>query len=469
MATNPVQGNQSFGGVQSADRAYNRIYQYVNQNGLDNNYGNAISIGLTAGLENQGQNSIAIGTNAGEYGQGYDSIAIGTNSGQLSQAAMAISIGGEDIGSPFGPTFQINQGEGAISIGAGAGTLDQGTAAISIGLYSAIAEQKAGAVSIGAFSGMLSQGTCSISIGSNIAAFYPSFSAMQGEFAISVGNYAFNEQSGNTIAIGGNIFGPNFQDTGAISIGYLTSTNIATQGYNAISIGSGAGDMGQNDNSILIKSGDGNFYQNYNSITIGCGSGNFSQSYNAIDISTGYGDYHQVNDSIILNASNTNLTASDSAFYVNPVRIYGNGGINNPVMYNNSTKELFVNTNKTFVIDHPLDSDKYLVHACVESPSSNLFYNGVGKIENGAESVNIELPSYVEKIGRDFTVSLTCKGKNGNLYTNGVVDGKYFTVFGVENSEFFWHVYGLMGSIVAEPNKKDVKVKGDGPYKYIKI
>jgi hypothetical protein len=46
-----------------------------------------------------------------------------------------------------------------------------------------------------------------------------------------------------------------------------------------------------------------------------------------------------------------------------------------------------------------------------------------------------------------------------------VKDNK-FTVYG-ENCEFFWTVFGKRLSFEIEPNKKDVVVKGDGPYKWI--
>jgi hypothetical protein len=43
--------------------------------------------------------------------------------------------------------------------------------------------------------------------------------------------------------------------------------------------------------------------------------------------------------------------------------------------YNNS---LLYNTSKTFIIDHPIKKDKYLVHACVEGPETGVYYRGKG-------------------------------------------------------------------------------------------
>jgi hypothetical protein len=46
-----------------------------------------------------------------------------------------------------------------------------------------------------------------------------------------------------------------------------------------------------------------------------------------------------------------------------------------------------------------------------------------------------------------------------------VKDGK-FKVIG-ENGEFYWLVHGKRSNINVEPNKNEIEVKGEGPYKYI--
>jgi len=46
------------------------------------------------------------------------------------------------------------------------------------------------------------------------------------------------------------------------------------------------------------------------------------------------------------------------------------------------------------------------------------------------------------------------------------VKNNKFTVYG-DKGPFSWVVYGKRGSIEVEPSKDSVKVKGDGPYKYI--
>jgi hypothetical protein len=92
-----------------------------------------------------------------------------------------------------------------------------------------------------------------------------------------------------------------------------------------------------------------------------------------------------------------------------------------------------------------INKEGRLFHSCVTSPSCNLFLNGTCTIEEGEKSVDVFLPAYVEKGYSNFTVSLTPKGVvTSYYYTDGVIDGKYFTVHCDRGSEFFWHVYGQM-------------------------
>jgi hypothetical protein len=122
---------------------------------------------------------------------------------------------------------------------------------------------------------------------------------------------------------------------------------------------------------------------------------------------------------------------------------------------------------KTFVIDHPLDSDKYLVHACLEGPEAGVYYRGVGEITNG-HSVSITLPDYVDAFASDFNIQVTgiYDGTKIRVYNVSLVSKGSFTVYG-ENGAFHWLVIGSRGMIDVEPNKSDVVVKGEGPYLWI--
>jgi hypothetical protein len=143
-------------------------------------------------------------------------------------------------------------------------------------------------------------------------------------------------------------------------------------------------------------------------------------------------------------------------------------------MYDTSTYEVVygavdVSYNKTFIIDHPDDPEKYLVHACLEGPDVGVYYRGTSQIVNN-DSIVIDLPAYVKNLATDFTVHLTpiYDDTNVNLTTlvSSKVENNRFTVYG-DNCEFCWVVHGKRGDIEVEPLKKDVIVKGNGPYKWI--
>lgn len=124
---------------------------------------------------------------------------------------------------------------------------------------------------------------------------------------------------------------------------------------------------------------------------------------------------------------------------------------------------------KSFVIDHPNESNKFLVHACLEGPEAGVYYRGKAAIQNG-ESVVIQLPDYVENLAKNFTVHITeiyneaTKGVSNPLKTTEVANNQ-FKVYG-NNGAFFWIVYGERLSIDVEPSKS-TPVYGSGPYKWI--
>jgi hypothetical protein len=142
-------------------------------------------------------------------------------------------------------------------------------------------------------------------------------------------------------------------------------------------------------------------------------------------------------------------------------------------------------TIKTFVIDNPVDSDKYLVHACAEGPTADVFYRGKSKLING--ECEIELPEYFESLteleGRTIYVTPIAKSTvnmNGfphaevaNLCTTEIKDGKFSVLiaggFLVDDQEFYWRVDAVRKNAAfdVEPSKNSVTVMGDGPYSYI--
>jgi hypothetical protein len=139
------------------------------------------------------------------------------------------------------------------------------------------------------------------------------------------------------------------------------------------------------------------------------------------------------------------------------------------LQYNYNTREVTFTTLKTFVIDHPIDEDKYLVHACLEGPEAGVYYRGTGEITNN-KSTSILLPDYVAELATDFTIQVS------QIYSEETpsiiplqaskVKGNSFNVYG-ENGEFIWLVYGKRFDIEVAPLKATSNVKGRGPYKWI--
>jgi len=127
---------------------------------------------------------------------------------------------------------------------------------------------------------------------------------------------------------------------------------------------------------------------------------------------------------------------------------------------------------KTFIIEHPTDTERYLIHACVEGPEAGVYYRGTSEILENTNSIIISLPSYANKIAQDFTIQITpiFTGKKREKITYEVTEVKdgNFMVYG-EPGKFYWHVYGKRATIEVEPYKKDISVQGSGPYTWAKI
>jgi hypothetical protein len=144
------------------------------------------------------------------------------------------------------------------------------------------------------------------------------------------------------------------------------------------------------------------------------------------------------------------------------------------MLYDTATREITYSSvtsaaSKTFIIDHPTDADKYLVHGCLEGPEVGVYYRGKAEIVYGASTVKIKLPAYVDSLASEFTVQVTSIFNGLPIktpYQVSEVKNGEFTIHG-EPGKMFWHVYGKRGDITVEPLKDSVSVKGSGPYKWI--
>jgi len=219
-------------------------------------------------------------------------------------------------------------------------------------------------------------------------------------------------------------------------------------------------------NNVLLGSDAGKVTQGANAIAIGHNAGNNNQGAGAIAIGYNAGATGQSGNTIVIDASNGSITtAGTGRLYVNPIRTADTS--QNLLNYNTVTKEITY-TSKTFVIDHPVDPERYLVHACLEGPEAGVYYRGKGHIIHGMSSTIIKLPEYTDSLADDFTVHLTCKGRPVVLGASDVVNGK-FEVFSdtFKGAEFFWVVYGKRSTIEVEPRKDAVTVNGNGPYRWV--
>jgi hypothetical protein len=213
-------------------------------------------------------------------------------------------------------------------------------------------------------------------------------------------------------------------------------------------------------------------------IAIGNQAGQAGQGVNAIAIGYQAGQTNQHSNSIVLNASGLSLNSGNpNAFYVKPIRVtpdttYTAGSTTmRELIYDISANEIVysnlqMTAAKAFIIDHPDDPDRYLVHTCLEGPEVGVYYRGKGEITNN-ESVVVQLPPYVANLAYDFTVQIThiSSGKV-NTYGASEVEKNQFTVYG-PNGRFFWMVNATRGETVVEPLKTDVDVRGNGPYRWI--
>lgn len=130
---------------------------------------------------------------------------------------------------------------------------------------------------------------------------------------------------------------------------------------------------------------------------------------------------------------------------------------------------------KTFVIDHPSDPDRYLVHACLEGPEDAVFYRGEVRLDDVGRA-EIQLPDYFPALVRadSESVQVTAVLEDedeaiGAVAATRVKDGR-FVIRGEAFQTVAWHVTATRADVPPleiEPLKRDVRVRGDGPYRYV--
>jgi hypothetical protein len=108
---------------------------------------------------------------------------------------------------------------------------------------------------------------------------------------------------------------------------------------------------------------------------------------------------------------------------------------------------------KLFRIDHPLDpANKYLNHACVESPDLKTIYDGTVNLDLNGEAV-VELPNWFEALNKDFRYQLTCIGGFAPVYIADEMTGNRFKISGGNpGMRVCWQVTGVRDDPFARAN-----------------
>jgi len=151
-----------------------------------------------------------------------------------------------------------------------------------------------------------------------------------------------------------------------------------------------------------------------------------------------------------LNSFSTNWDGSTLGFYVDSTNV------------------------KNFIIPHPDDPARYLVHTSLEGPEwGPVYYRGTSKLQDGEVVVN--LPDYFESLTKaeNRTITLTCKNGGSVLYYEDIKNGQFKVklaqgISGNEAQEFSWLVMAERKgpALQVEPRKDEIEVKGFGPYRY---
>ena len=267
-------------------------------------------------------------------------------------------------------------------------------------------------------------------------------------------------------------------DSGVAGYGEYLYWNGSTYAVNtgiSASLGRWAGQNNQALACVAIGYQAGRDNQNFYAVGVGNLAGASNQGTAAIAIGYQAGRDNQHANSIILNATGSLFNSqATNGFYATPIRD-SNGNVattNGLLLYNGGTKEITATT-KSFVIHHPNDKDKYLVHACLEGPEAGVYYRGKGEIQSGSKKVVIFLPEYVKDLATDLTVHVTPivddvdENDVFNYIRSSCVRDNTFTVYSNLPCKFHWVVYGKRADVKAEVNKSDVILHGDGPYKWL--
>jgi hypothetical protein len=124
-----------------------------------------------------------------------------------------------------------------------------------------------------------------------------------------------------------------------------------------------------------------------------------------------------------------------------------------PKAWINSAGQMFAGT-KNFIIDHPQDAKRDLVHATLEGPEHGVYCRGEGTLSDGVAT--IKLPRYFEKLTRvqGRSVMITPRvGPGGRVASLGASEVRQgsFTVRAADDADatakFWWHVIAVRADV----------------------
>ncbi len=132
---------------------------------------------------------------------------------------------------------------------------------------------------------------------------------------------------------------------------------------------------------------------------------------------------------------------------------------------------------KTFIIDHPIDPSRYLVHAGIEGPANRVFYRGKTTLKHG--QAFITLPDYFEGLtlerGRAVFLQnmsgfdkVAVKTQDGQRIKDGVLH--IISQDKHSQSTVSWEVSAIrkdVPELIVAPRVDEVEVLGVGPYRYV--
>lgn len=165
-----------------------------------------------------------------------------------------------------------------------------------------------------------------------------------------------------------------------------------------------------------------------------------------------------------LNGRHALLSMSSTSFLLQGTY----GGVTNNLECTSSGWRLNGNTIKSFIIPHPLDEDRWLIHGCTESPHNGVEYWGTTVLDDLGVA-EVELPGYFEALTAHDGRAVLLTGMGDAIMSPTATypkDGR-FAVHGIPGQTVSWLVKAIrkdVPPVFVEPRRDEVNVHGTAPY-----